>query len=73
MSELRIELPTGVDPQEALLALSSWLYRKGRLTLGQAATLAGYSKQTYIEILSRQGIAVIDYPAEELADELDDE
>jgi predicted HTH domain antitoxin len=73
MSELTIQLPAGVEPQEATLALSVRLFQTGRLTLGQAATMAGYSKEAYIELLSRQGIDVIDYPADDLAGEMRDE
>lgn len=46
------------------------LFEVGRLSCGQAAELAGYSKRTYVEILGKHGMATIDYPADELHDEL---
>jgi predicted HTH domain antitoxin len=46
------------------------LFETGKLSLGQAASLAGYSKSTFIELLGKQGIPVIDYPPEELEQEL---
>ncbi|MEM9664339.1 MAG: UPF0175 family protein [Bacteroidota bacterium] len=73
MAELHLELPAGVEPDEATLALSIRLYQTGRLSLGQAARLAGYSKRTYLEILGKQQVPIIDYPAEDLEGELRDE
>ena len=46
------------------------LFEAGRLSCGPAAELAGYSKRTFMELLSIQGIAVLDYPADELTDDL---
>ncbi|HBB30372.1 MAG TPA: hypothetical protein DDZ80_26060 [Cyanobacteria bacterium UBA8803] len=46
------------------------LFEVGKLSLGQAAKLAGYSKPTFIEIISKLGVPVIDYPAEELQQEI---
>jgi predicted HTH domain antitoxin len=46
------------------------LFEIGRLSCGQAAELAGYSKRTYMELLGRHGVAVMDYPASELQDDL---
>ena len=53
-----------------LRALSMKLFEIGRLSCGQAAELAGYSKRTYMELLGRHGVAVMDYPASELQDDL---
>jgi predicted HTH domain antitoxin len=48
---LTIELPLNVSPEEATLMMSVKLFETGRLSPGQAAKLAGYSKRTYIELL----------------------
>lgn len=56
-----------VSPDEAKLMLAMKLYETGRLTLGQAAQSAGYSKQGFMDVLGHHGIAVVDYPASELA------
>ena len=71
MGTLHMELPAGVAPDEAKLVLLARLYELGRLSLGQAAQLSGYSKPTFIELLGKLGIAVIDYPPEELAREVE--
>ena len=71
MSELRVELPVEVPAEEARLLLMVKLFETGGLSLGQAATAAGYSKSAFIEVLSKLGVAVFDYPAEDLRAELD--
>ncbi|NEP44021.1 MAG: UPF0175 family protein [Okeania sp. SIO2H7] len=70
MNALQIELPPEISVDEARFLLTVKLFEIGRLSLGQAARLAGYSKATYIEILSKQGVAVIDYPPEDLEREM---
>ena len=70
MSQASIAIPPSVTESEAKFYLSMKLFEIGRLSCGQAAELAGYSKRTYMELLGRQGVAVIDYPASELQDDL---
>ena len=48
----------------------SKLYETGRLSLCQAAALAGYSKRAFIELLGKAQVPVFDYPSTELEDEL---
>ncbi len=69
-SELTVHLPLSVSTDEARLALAVRLFEKGRISLGQAANLAGFSKRAFIDILGREGVPVVNYPAEELAKEL---
>ena len=52
-----------------MLALK--LYEKGRLTLGEAARAAGYSKPAFIDVLGREGIPVLNSDPAELAAESD--
>ena len=70
MSELKVELPPEVPVEEARLLLTIKLFETGRLSLGQAAQLAGHSKRAFLEILAKAGVPVFDYPASELQDEL---
>ncbi len=42
----------------------------GRLSCGQAAEFAGYSKRAFMELLGKHAVAVIDYPTSELQDDL---
>ena len=68
--ELAVELPFNVSHDEARLALAVRLFEKGRISLGQAAKLAGFSKRAFIDVLGREGIPVVNYPAAELAEEM---
>ena len=70
---LTINIPDTVDldDREARMALASKLYERGKLTLGQAAELAGHSKETFMELLADYGVSLIDYPPEELDADID--
>ena len=65
-----MELPFSVTNDEARLAMAVGLFEKGRVSLGQAASLAGFSKRAFIDVLGREGVAVVNYPASELEKEL---
>lgn len=52
------------------VALAVNLFKSGELSSGQAAELARRPKLAFLEYLSRLGIPVVDYPAEELQAEL---
>ena len=71
MAELRLELPPEVRVDEAQLLLTAKLFETGKLSLGQAAKLAGYSLPTFMELLGKLGVPVFDYPSEDLAGELE--
>jgi predicted HTH domain antitoxin len=70
MSQLQIDLPPEVSVEEARLLLMVKLFETGRLSLGQAAKLAGYSKRAFMELLGKLGVAVFDYPPEDLQREI---
>ena len=66
-----VELPSSIPKEEARLMLALKLYEKGRLTLGQAARAAGYSKRAFIDFLGREGVPVLDSDPADLAAESD--
>jgi predicted HTH domain antitoxin len=70
MNALEVQLPPDISVEEARLLLMVKLFETGKLTVGQAASLAGYSKSTFIELLGKLGVPVIDCPPEELQQEL---
>jgi predicted HTH domain antitoxin len=70
MNELKIELPPNISTDEARLLLTLKLFETGKISLAQAAKLAGYSKRTFIELLGKMGVPVINYPSEELEREI---
>lgn len=70
MNALEVQLPPDIPVEEARLLLMVKLFETGKLSVGQAAELAGYSKSTFIELLGKLGVPIIDYPPEELEQEL---
>lgn len=67
---MKLDLPPEVTEEEARLLLAIKLYEVGKLTLGQAAELAGYSKQAFMELLGRYGVPVFAYSPEDLREEV---
>jgi len=70
-TELRIELPATLSPEEAKLLLAIKLFEVGKASLGQAAKLAELSKRTFMEIPGRYKVPVFHYSSEELRTEVD--
>jgi predicted HTH domain antitoxin len=72
MKVLTLNIPETVnlDEKEARTMLAANLYAKGRLSLGQGAELAGYSKKTFMELLSDFGVSIFDYTATELENDI---
>jgi predicted HTH domain antitoxin len=68
---LEIELPDSIEPSDARVALALALFGSGKLTLGQAARTAGYSKAVFMEIAGQHSVPVFDYPADDLRREID--
>jgi len=73
MTVLQVELPLEVSEEEARLLLAIKLYEVGKATLGQAAKIAGHSKQAFMELLGRYGIPAVAYSLEELREEVQSE
>jgi len=61
-----------LEEKETNLAIAIYLYLTKRISLGKAAELAGMSKWDFIEFLSELGVPVVNYPPEELEDEMRD-
>ena len=70
MSQLTIAIPSSITEDEARLYLAMKLFEVERLSCGQAAELAGYSKGAFMELLGKHGIAVMNYPAHGIQDDL---
>lgn len=68
--ELKVSLPLEVSEEEGQLLLAIKLYEVSKLTLGQAAKLAGFSKRAFMELLGKYHVPVFAYPAEELREEV---
>jgi len=69
--ELRVSLPFSLSEDEAKVLLAVKLYEVGKVSLGQAAKLAGFSKRAFMEVLGRHHVPLYNYAPEELREELD--
>jgi len=69
--ELRVTLPCSLSEDEAKLLLAVKLYEVSKVSLGQAAKLAGFSKRTFMEVLGRYHISIFDYSPDDLRQEID--
>lgn len=71
MSTLTVDLPRSLTPERARLLLAVHLFEEGEVSLGYAAEMAGTSVRSFIQLLGERGVSVVDYPEEELDQELD--
>ena len=65
-----VELPIGMSENEARALFAIKLYEVGKVSLGQAAKMAGFSKRSFMDVLGQHKIAVLNYPADELSQEI---
>ncbi|NLM93608.1 MAG: UPF0175 family protein [Bacteroidales bacterium] len=72
MSSLILKVPEhfGIDEGEAKMTLAAGLFKKGKLTLGQAAELVGLSKRAFMELLAMYDAEFIHYSEDELDNDL---
>lgn len=73
METLTLQIPdtVDIDNREAAMLLAAKFYEQGKLSLGQAADLAGYSKKTFMELLSRYDVSVFDYDHSEIINDIE--
>lgn len=69
MKVLTLNIPDNVDLDNMQVAMlvASRLYEQGRLSLGQAAEVAGLTKRTFAELLGSYNVSLFNYPAEDLS------
>jgi predicted HTH domain antitoxin len=49
------------------MLVATKLYEQGKLSLGQAAELAGLTKRTFAELLGSYSVSIFNYPASDLS------
>jgi len=69
-TDLSVELPLGVSAADARQELAIRLFSRGKLSLGQAAKMAGFTKRAFIDVLGRERIPVVNYELDDLRREL---
>lgn len=69
MKKMTIEIPENIeiDEQDAKRFLAAKLYEVGKLSLGQAADLAGLSKIAFSEILKDYNVSLINYSPSDIS------
>jgi len=69
MRSITINIPemSDLDSKELTMMVAAQLYEKGKLSLGQAADVAGYSKRTFAELLGKYNVSIFNYPSTDLS------
>ncbi len=71
MKKITITVPSEVSNEEARLFLAIKLFELGKVSLGKAAEIAGYSKLAFMEILGKYKIPVINYSPKDLKEDIE--
>lgn len=60
MRTIKLNIPDNLDLKDYdfLMILAAKLYEDSKLTLGEAASMVGVSKRTFIELLGKYGVSV---------------
>lgn len=68
MKTLTVNLPDSLDltSNELSMMVAAKLYEQAKISLGQAAEIAGLSKRTFIELLGNYNVSVFNYPPTDL-------
>ena len=69
MKTLTLNIPDTLDVSNRDLAMlvSTQLYEQGKLSLGQAAEVAGLTKRTFAELLGSYNVSIFNFPASDLS------
>ena len=69
MKTLTVNIPDSldVDNRDLAMLVSTRLYEQGKLSLGQAAEVAGLTKRTFAELLGSYGVSIFNFPATDLS------
>jgi len=59
-----------MDNNEVAMLVASQLYEQGKLSLGQAAEVAGLSKRVFAELLGKYNVSIFNYPASDVASDV---
>jgi predicted HTH domain antitoxin len=69
MKTLTLTVPESldIDNRELAMLVSTKLYEQGKLSLGQAAEVAGLTKRTFAELLGKFGVSIFNFPPQDLS------
>jgi predicted HTH domain antitoxin len=68
MRTMTLQMPDNleVDNKQLAMLLASKLYEMGKLSLGQAADVAGISKRAFAELLGSYNVSIFNYPPSDI-------
>ncbi|OAB58705.1 hypothetical protein AY600_12735 [Phormidium willei BDU 130791] len=69
-TEFKVDLPSTLSVEETKVLLAVKLYEVGKVSVGQAASIAGYSKRAFMEILGHHNVPIFAYSPDELRADL---
>lgn len=69
MRTLTLNIPDSLElnNNDVAMLVATQLYEQGKLSLGQAAEVAGLSKRTFAELLGRYNVSIFNYPASDIS------
>jgi predicted HTH domain antitoxin len=72
MKSITLSIPdmVDIDEKEAKTMLAAKFYEQSKLTLGQAAEMAGYTKRTFMELLGNYGVSIFSESERELENDI---
>jgi predicted HTH domain antitoxin len=72
MKTLTLNVPDSleVDNKDLAMLVATTLYEQGKLSLGQAAEVAGLTKRTFAELLGKYGVSIYNFPSQALSNDV---
>ena len=72
MKTLTLNIPDNleIDNQGLAMLVATQLYEKGKLSLGQAAEVAGLTKRTFAELLGSYNVSIFNFPVSDLSSDV---
>lgn len=72
MKTVTLNLPDTLDfdNNEVAMLVAAKFYELRKLSLGQAAEVAGLTKRTFAELLGKYNVSIFNYPASDLAQDV---
>jgi len=73
MTTTTLQVPDslGEYQNDTIRFIAAKLYESGKLSLGQAAEMAGLTKRTFAELLGDYGVSLLNYPVSDMLDDAD--
>lgn len=69
MKVVKLDIPENINLEAADVAMivASRFYEQGKLSLGQAAEVAGLTKRAFAGLLGRYNVSIFNYPESDLS------